>query len=105
MSEVLTSFQDRFPVDDCVFQFPLSAEVRNTVLAEFQLLRTERGKAGQEQKRKRVRSSTRADGQDRSDRSTRHKRQKAGHGCLRKSGKFSGSDDASLSCGRNHGVS
>ena len=59
----------------------------------------------QEHKRRCVRSSTRAEGQDRSDRSTRHKRQQAGHGCLRKSGKSSGSDDASLSCGRNHGVS
>ena len=45
MSEVLTSFQVRFPVGDCAFQFRLSTEVKNSVLAEFQPLRTERGKA------------------------------------------------------------
>ena len=38
-------------------------------------------------------------------RETRHKRQQAGHRFRRKSVKSSGSDDASLSCGRNHGVS
>ena len=61
-------------------RFSVSAfrrEVRNTVLAEFQPLCTERGKADQEQKRKRVRSSTQADGQDHSARCTRHKRQQA----------------------------
>ena len=61
----------------CAFQCPLSAEVRNTVLAEFQPPHTERGRSDQEQKRKRVRSSTQADGQDHSARSTRHKRQQA----------------------------
>ena len=35
MSEVLTSLQVRFPVGDCAFQFRLSAEVKNSVLAEF----------------------------------------------------------------------
>ena len=45
MSEVLTSFQVRFPVGDCAFQFRLSTEVKNSVLANFQPLRTERGKA------------------------------------------------------------
>ena len=45
MSEVLTSFKDRFPVDDRAFQFPLPAEIMNTVLAKFQPLRTEGGKA------------------------------------------------------------
>ena len=45
MSEVLTSFQVRFSVGDCAFQFRLSAEVKNSVLANFQPLRTERGKA------------------------------------------------------------
>ena len=45
VSEVLAPFQDRFPVDDRAFQFPISGEVKNTVLAGFLLPRTERGKA------------------------------------------------------------
>ena len=45
VSEVLISFQVRFPVGVYAFQFRLSAEVKNSVLANFQPLRTERGKA------------------------------------------------------------
>ena len=106
MSEVLTSFQDRSPVDDRAFQFLLSAEVQDTVLAKFQPLRQTRREEKpswrQEHKRRR---STRAAGQDRTGRCTRHKRQQAVYGWRRKSVKSTGIDDASLSCGRNHGVS
>ena len=45
MSEVLTSFRVRCPVGGCAFHFRLSTEVKNSVLANFQPLRTERGKA------------------------------------------------------------
>ena len=104
MCEVLTSFRDRSPVDD--HAFPLSAEVQNTVLAVFQpqrqTRREEKPPWHQEHKRRR---STQAAGQDRTARSTRHKRQQAVNGWQPKCVKSTGDDDSSLSCGRNHGVS
>ena len=102
--EVLTSFRDRSPVDDRAF--PLSAEVQNTVLAVFQpqrqTRREEKPPWHQEHKRRR---SSQAAGQDRTARSTRHKRQQAVNGWQPKCFKSTRDDDSSLSCGRNHGVS
>ena len=108
VSEELTSFRVRFPVGDCAFQFRLSAEVKNSVLANFQPLRTERGKAalapGTQTEACEIFNTGRWSRPLRQEFQAQEK-QHAGHGCLRKSGKSSGSDDASLSCGRNHGVS
>ena len=92
LGEGLSSYQGHFPVDDCAVEYLPSAKVQREQTPPWR----------QEHKRSRVRPSTRVDGQDRSDRSTRLKRQQAGHGCLRKSGKSSGSDDACLSGGRNY---
>ena len=60
MSEGLASYQGHFPVDDRAFECLPSAKVRREGALPWH----------QEHKRRRVRSSTRADGQDRTGRST-----------------------------------
>ena len=64
VSEGLASYQGHFPVDDRAFEFLPSAKVRREKTPPWR----------QEHKRRRVRSSTRTDGQERTGRSTRLKR-------------------------------
>ena len=64
VSEGLASYQGHFPVDDRAFEYLPSAKVREEKTPPWR----------QENKRRRVRSSARADGQERTGRSTRHKR-------------------------------
>ena len=96
VSEGLASYQGHFPVDDRAFEHLSSGKVRGEKTPPWR----------QEHKRRHVKSSARADGQDRTGRSTRLKRRStAGHGCRRKSGTSSVSNDASLSCDRTCSVS
>ena len=64
VSEGLSSYQCHFPVDDRAFGYLLSVKVRGEKTPPWR----------QEHKQRRVRPSTRADGQERTGRSTRLKR-------------------------------
>ena len=95
VSEGLASYQGHFPVDDRAFEYLPSAKVRGEETPPWR----------QGHKRRHVSSSARADGQDRTGRSTRLKKQHRVRGCRRKSDTSSVSDDASLSCDRTRSVS
>ena len=96
VSEGLAFYQGHFPVDDRAFEYLLSTMVRGEKTTPWR----------QEHKRRHVRSSARADGQERTGRSTRLTRSSTQFAvCPRKSGTSSVSDDASLSCDRTRSVS
>ena len=89
LSEGLSPYQGHFPVNDRTLEYLPSANVRREKTPPWR----------QERKRRRVGSSARADGQERTG------RRDAVRGWRRKSGTSSGSDDASLICDRTRSVS